>query len=71
MQTAEQGVTLTVREVECLDALAEGLDSLGIARKLNISVPTVMMHITNARKKLHAKTREHAIAIALRSGLLK
>ena len=62
---------LTPREVECLVALAEGLNSEGIARKLHISVPTVAMHVTNARKKLNAQTREHAIAIAMRIGVLK
>lgn len=62
---------LTGREIECLSALSDGLNSEGIAKKLSISVPTVMMHLTNARKKLQATTREHAVAIALRSGVLK
>lgn len=67
----QDGAKLTSREVECLSALADGLNTVGIAKRLSISVPTVMMHLTNARRKLHAATREHAVAIALRSGVLK
>jgi DNA-binding CsgD family transcriptional regulator len=72
MQTSEHALPqLTPREVECLNELADGLTSVGIARRLKISVPTVAMHLTNARKKLHAQTREQAIAIAMRCGLVK
>ena len=62
---------LTTREIECLNGLAGGLTSDGISRRLGISVPTVAMHISNARRKLNASTREHAVAIALRNALLK
>jgi DNA-binding CsgD family transcriptional regulator len=62
---------LTAREFECLTALADGLSNEGIATRLHISIPTVAMHLTNARHKLNAATREHAVAIAMRSGLLK
>jgi DNA-binding CsgD family transcriptional regulator len=62
---------LTARETECLGALAEGLSSEGIARRLKISIPTVAMHVTNARHKLNAQTREQAVAIAVRKGLVK
>ena len=68
-ETTEQN--LTPREVECLTGLADGLNSAGIARRLKISVSTVAMHLTNARRKLHAATREQAIAIALRNGVLR
>lgn len=64
-------VTLTAREIECLNALADGLDTQGIAQLLKISVPTVSMHLTNVRHKLGAQTREHAVAIAMRNGLVK
>ncbi|MEQ1652211.1 MAG: helix-turn-helix transcriptional regulator [Hyphomicrobium sp.] len=69
--SSDQSPTLTAREIECLSALTEGLTSEGIARRLSISVPTVTMHLTNARRKLHAATREQAVAIAVRSGLVK
>lgn len=63
-------LVLSGRELECLSALAEGLDNKAIARKLSIAVPTVAMHLTNARQKLGAATREQAVAIAFRCGLL-
>ena len=69
LQTAE--AHLTTRELECLSALAEGLTNEGIARRLQISIPTVAMHLTNARHKLNASTREQAVAVAIRNGLLK
>ena len=62
---------LTVREIECLSALARGLKSSGIAKLYKISVPTVDMHLSNARRKLGAVTREQAVAIAVRDGLVK
>ena len=67
----DQVANLTARELECLTTLAEGLNNEGIARRLDISIPTVAMHLTNARRKLNATTREQAIAIAIRSGLIK
>lgn len=72
MQTSEGTPPhLTPREIQCLNGLADGLTNEGIARLLNISIPTVAMHLTNARKKLQAHTREQAIAVAMRRGLLK
>ncbi len=62
---------LTAREFECLNALADGLKVDEIGRRFNISIATVTMHLTNARRKLNAKSREHAVAIALRSGVMK
>lgn len=62
---------LTARELECLTGLAEGLKNHDIASKLRISEPTVAMHLANAKRKLGATTREQAIAIAVRSGLVK
>jgi len=62
---------LTPREVECLQALAEGLTNDGIARRFAIALPTVAMHLVNARHKLGAATREHAVAIAVRKGVIK
>lgn len=61
---------LTVRECECLRELAQGERPQRIAATLGIAPITVDFHIRNARRKLGARTREHAIAIALSHGLL-
>ncbi|WP_336055914.1 helix-turn-helix transcriptional regulator [Nitratireductor sp. CH_MIT9313-5] len=57
---------LSGREVECLQWLASGLRTKEIARKTDLSPATVEFHLRNARFKLGATTREHALAIALR-----
>ncbi len=64
-------VNLTAREQDCLVWLARGLRSDRIADKLNIKPVTVDLHLTNARKKLSASTREQAISIAIQMGLIQ
>lgn len=61
---------LSAREKDVLSYLAVGIRNDGIAFKLGIAEVTVRAHITSARQKLGAATREEAIAVALRSGLL-
>ncbi|WP_434055301.1 MAG: helix-turn-helix domain-containing protein [Roseibium sp.] len=61
---------LTLREVQCLKQLAVGERPQRIAAILGIAPITVEFHIRNARRKLGAKTREHAIAIVVSRGLL-
>lgn len=61
---------LTPRELQCLTHLASGLSNEGIARVVGIKAPTVAMHLANARLKLGAISREHAIAIAITNGLI-
>ena len=39
-------------------------------RSLGIAVPTVAMHLANARRKLGAVTREQAVALAVAKGLV-
>lgn len=63
-------VDLTQREKECLSWLARGLKYEMIADKLGIKPVTVEMHISNARKKLAASTREQALAMAIHFGLV-
>ena len=56
---------LSPREREILDLLAQGLTGAEVAKQLFISPETVRTHIRNAMTKLEAKTRVHAIALAL------
>lgn len=62
--------TLSPREVECLEWLGRGLTNAAIAKRLGISVATVALHLSNARNKLGATTREQALVIALKGGLI-
>ena len=61
---------LTVREREVLGHIAMGRTSPQIAQMLGISPKTVSNHTESVLAKLRARTRAHAIAIALRDGEL-
>ena len=63
--------TLTPRETECLQRLAQGYRSEAIAYELGVKRVTVDLHISNAKRKLSALTREHAVALALHYQLIK
>lgn len=56
---------LSGREKECLLWLVKGLRTKEIAFRLGIRPVTVELHLSNAKKKLKAATREHAVAKAL------
>lgn len=53
---------LTPREVVVMQLLTEGLRTKEIALQLQISRVTAEFHLTNARRKLGAPTRESAVA---------
>ena len=61
---------LSRREREVLGLLALGGDGPQIAAQLVLSPATVRTHVNNAMRKLWARTRAHAIALALRDGLV-
>ncbi|TYC48326.1 LuxR family transcriptional regulator [Rhodobacterales bacterium] len=55
---------LTPRERECLLYSAEGLTAKEIAFRIGRSVPTVILHINSASRKLGARNRLHAVMLA-------
>ena len=61
---------LTVRERDVLRYLASGLRNDEIAWRLKIAEVTVRAHMTSARRKMGAATREETLAKAIRSGQL-
>jgi len=64
------GFNLSLREIEVLEKLAEGLAVKEIAAVLDISVGTTGFHLTNIYKKLHVQSQTGAVAKALRSGII-
>lgn len=62
--------SLTPRELDTLQLLAQGLGNKQIATALGISTDTVKAHLTSVFEKLGAHTRTEASAIAARRGLL-
>jgi PAS domain S-box-containing protein len=61
---------LTDREKEVLTLLALGETNATIADQLHLSPETVRSHTRSARLRLGARSRSHAIALALQSGQL-
>ena len=61
---------LTRREVECLGWAAQGKSEWEISQILGISEHTAEKHLINARVKLGAVNRVHAVATAIRRGLI-
>lgn len=62
---------LSMREMEVLKFLAEGLAAKQIADELSVSYFTVNFHIKNLYKKLEVQSQSGAVAKAFRSGLLE
>jgi DNA-binding NarL/FixJ family response regulator len=61
---------LSERECEVLALIAEGYTSKDIGERLHVAEETVKSHVTNLLGYLGARNRAHAVAIALRRGLL-
>ncbi len=60
--------SLTSREVEVLQCVAQGMSNQEIAGKLFISEATVRSHVTSILGKLHLASRTQAALYALREG---
>ena len=63
--------TLTARQREILQMLADGLQTDAVAKELGLSTETVRTHTKRILAKLHADTRTQAVAIAIRNGLIQ
>jgi len=61
---------LTVREMEVLELLADGLANKQIALELEISEHTVKFHVSSIYTKLGAANRTEAVRIGARLGLI-
>jgi DNA-binding NarL/FixJ family response regulator len=61
---------LTEREVDVLRLLADGRDTAEIADELAFSERTVKKDIQNLTSRLQLRNRSHAVAYALREGLI-
>ena len=59
---------LTTRERQVLTLLARGYTREEDARQLLATPDTVRAHVRNSVTKLHARTRLHAVVLALQRG---
>jgi len=62
--------SLTPREVQVLELLAEGLANKAIAERLHISDQTVKFHVASIAGKLGAANRTDVVRRAVRRGLI-
>lgn len=62
--------TLTPRELQVLQLLAQGLPNKGIAQRLGISENTVKYHVASVCARLGAGSRTEAVTLGARRGLL-
>jgi DNA-binding NarL/FixJ family response regulator len=63
--------TLTARQREILQMLADGMHTEEVAKQLGLSTETVRTHTKRILSKLQAGTRTQAVAIGIRSGLIE
>jgi len=63
--------TLTERELQVLQLVAEGMPNKSIAARLRISEHTVKFHVNSILTKVGAQSRTQAVTLATRLGLIK
>lgn len=63
--------TLSDRQREILQMLADGMQTEAVAVKLGLSTETVRTHTKRILAKLGADTRTQAVAIGIRTGLIE
>ena len=60
----------TMREIEVLQLISDGLVNREIGHRLFLSEETVKSHVRHLLAKLQARSRAHAVAVGFRRGLI-
>ena len=60
----------TMREIEVLQLISDGLVNREIGQRLYLSEETVKSHVRHLLAKLQARSRAHAVAIGFRRNLI-
>lgn len=68
---SERAKALTRRQRQIIQLLADGHSTRDVAQRLQLSAETVRTHTKAALARLDARDRAHAVAIALRTGLIQ
>jgi LuxR family quorum sensing-dependent transcriptional regulator len=63
-------ITLTHRQRECLQYIADGHTGRSIAHRLGISERMVRFHLEGARLRLNAGSTTQAVYLAAKSGII-
>ena len=70
VEPTQWSLSLTAREAEVLRLGADGATSGEIATTLFLTEHTVKSHLKRIQGKLGARNRTHAVAVALRCGII-
>jgi ATP/maltotriose-dependent transcriptional regulator MalT len=70
MKKDHEANTLTIRELQVLEKLSDGLSATDIGLELFITQATVKTHLASIYRKLDSKNRIQAILAAKKVGLL-
>lgn len=62
---------LTERELQILRLVTDGLSNKDVGERLYLSPDTVKSHLVNVYRKLGVESRAHAVAVAIRRGLVE
>ena len=62
---------LTIREIDILELMHQGLRNQEIARRLSISIRTVESHVSAVLAKLGTQTRTQAVRVGVEKNLIK
>lgn len=65
-----EGTRLGNSDLMLLNYLAEGLDNDAVARRMHVSVSTLKRQMQRVMEKLEARNRTHAVARAVKRGLI-
>jgi DNA-binding NarL/FixJ family response regulator len=60
----------TMREIEVLQLISDGLVNREIGQRLFLSEETVKSHVRHLLAKLQSRSRAHAVAVGFRRGLI-
>src|SRR3954462_174743 len=60
----------TMREIEVLQLISDGLVNREIGHRLFLSEETVKSHVRHLLAKLQARSRAHAVAVGFRRGII-
>lgn len=66
----DREMSLSRRQKEVLALVAQGATDSEIAQQLCLSADTVAWHVREIRTRLDARSRAHAVALAMRHDLL-
>ena len=69
-EAVDRETSLSSRQREVLALVAQGATDSEIAQQLCLSVDTVAWHVKKLRARLDARSRAHAVALAMRHDLL-